>query len=48
MVKAPPSPSFIVAYAEFLLQFLVVPFNNPPMLGPIDELLERRIFWQCG
>jgi len=39
-VEAPPSAAFEVAQSEFLLQFLVVPFNEPAMLRNPDEVLQ--------
>jgi hypothetical protein len=38
MVKSAPASPFEMSKTELLLQFLVVPFNDPTMLSPIDEL----------
>ena len=34
MVKSAPTPSFIVAQSQLLLEFLVVAFDNPAMFAP--------------
>jgi hypothetical protein len=33
VVKASPSSSFVVAQPQFLLEFLIVAFDDPAMLG---------------
>src|SRR5215467_815626 len=38
MVKAAPTPSFIVAQSEFLFQLLVVPLDDPAMLGQAHQI----------
>ena len=43
-MKSSPSTAFIVTEAEFLFQFLVVAFNDPSMLGQIDQTFERKVF----
>jgi hypothetical protein len=48
MVKSAPAASFIVSQTEFLFQFLIVSFDDPSMLGPIDQLIEREIFRKRG
>ena len=42
MMKSPPTASFVVAQAEFLLQFLVIPFDDPAMFGQVHEFHQRR------
>ena len=43
MMKATPAPSLVVAQAELLLQFLVVPLNAPAHLGHPDQFDKRSI-----
>src|SRR5215472_5427546 len=38
MVKTTPTPSFIVAQSEFLFQLLVVPLDDPAMLGQAHHI----------
>jgi hypothetical protein len=40
MVKAALTPSFIVARSEFLFQFLVVPLDDPAVLGQAHQIGE--------
>ena len=46
MMKATPAPSLIVAQAELLFKFLVVPLNAPAHLGDSDQFYKRRISGQ--
>ena len=47
-MKSAPAPPFKVPQTEFLLQFLVIAFDDPTMFGKIDELGQRRVYWQRG
>jgi len=40
MMKTAPASSFIVTQSQFLLQFFVVPFDDPALLCPTDQLVE--------
>ena len=40
MMKAAPSPAFIVPKAEFLLELFVVAFNTPAQFGQKDQRLQ--------
>ena len=42
MVKAPPAPAFIVTQSQFLLEFLVVPLDDPAVFGEFHQRLQRR------
>ena len=48
MMKAAPTASFVVAQAEFLLQFLVIPFDDPAMFGQLHQFLQGSIGRQGG
>ena len=48
MVETGPSSALIVAEPEFLLEFLVVPFDQPAQLGEIDEPFNRSVGGQVG
>src|SRR5665811_2398497 len=48
MVKAAPTPSFIVAKPEVLLQILVIALNAPTHLGDKHHLLQRGLLWRCA
>ena len=37
MMKAAPTASLVVAQPEFLLQFLVIPFDDPAMFGQMHK-----------
>jgi hypothetical protein len=38
MMEASPASAFVVTEPDFLLEFLVVPFNAPAQLGEVDEV----------
>src|SRR5580692_937625 len=48
MMKSAPAAPFKVAQTEFLLQFLVIAFDNPAMFGEIDQITERRVNRERG
>src|SRR4051794_36740774 len=48
MMKASPTASFVMAQAEFLLQFLIIPFDDPAMFGQVDEFHYRDIVRKRG
>ena len=43
MVKASPAASFVVTQSEFLLQFLIVPLDDPTMFGQMHQFDQRQI-----
>ena len=43
MMKAAPSPAFIVPKAEFLLELFVVAFNTPAKFGQKDQRLQAAL-----
>ncbi len=48
MMKPPPSPSFVVTQAEFLLQLLIITLNDPAMFGHVYQLDQRSVRRQSG
>src|SRR5688572_12082948 len=38
MMKAAPTPSFIMIEPQFLLEILIIPLNSPAQLGPVDQI----------
>jgi len=40
MVKSAPTPSFIVAQTQFLLEFLIVTLDDPAVLGNLYQRLQ--------
>ena len=48
MMKTTPTASFVVTQPEFLLQFLVIPFDDPAMFGQMHQLSETDISRQSG
>ena len=46
MMKATPVSSLVMAQAELLFQFLVVPLNAPAHLGDSDQFYKRRVSGQ--
>jgi hypothetical protein len=42
MMKATPTASFVVTQTEFLLQFLIIPLDNPAVFGHVHQ------FDKCG
>ena len=47
MVEPSPVAALEVPEPEFLLEFFIVPFDNPPMFGDLDESFERGVGRQC-
>jgi len=43
MMKAAPTTSFVVAQPEFLLQFLIIPFDDPSMFGQVHQFPEANV-----
>ena len=39
MMKSAPAASFIMAQTEFLLQFFVIPLDDPAMFGQAHQVL---------
>src|ERR1700733_8772846 len=48
VMKSAPAAPFKVPQTEFLLQFLVIAFDDPAVFGEIDQITERRVSRQCG
>jgi hypothetical protein len=48
MMKTTPTPSFVVPQTEFLLQFLVVPLDDPAMFGHVHRFHKSDISRQGG
>src|SRR3954464_11657330 len=48
MMEAAPAAAFVVAEADLLLEFLVIPLDHPPCLGDVDQLLQREARRQVG
>jgi len=48
VVKAAPAAAFKVAQAEFLLQFLIVAFDDPALFGQRDQIAQLAVFRQIG
>lgn len=48
MMKASPAAAFILAKADLLLEFLIIPFDAPAQFGGIDEMLERDVGGKSG
>src|ERR1700693_2942648 len=46
MMKAAPTPSLVVAQAEFLLELLIVPLNAPAHFGCLDQIHKRGVSGQ--
>ena len=46
VMEAAPTSTLIVAKADLLLEFLIIPFNLPSQLGLIDESGELGMFRQ--
>jgi hypothetical protein len=40
MVEAEPVAAFEMSQSQLLLQFLVIPFDDPPVLGHLNESFE--------
>ena len=43
MMKPMPAASFVVTQTEFLLQFLIVPLDDPAMFGQVHQFDQRDI-----
>lgn len=37
-----------MAETEVLLQILVVALDAPTLVGDVDQVVDRRVFWHCG
>jgi hypothetical protein len=48
MMEAAPTASFVVAQAEFLLQLLVIPFDDPAVFGQMHEFHQGDVGWKSG
>ena len=48
MVEPSPAPAFVVPQSEFLLQFLVVLFDDPALFGEGHQLLQLCTGRQSG
>ncbi len=48
MVESAPATPFEMAEAQFLLQFFVIPLNDPTVFGGPHQILELRLRWQVG
>ena len=48
MVEPSPAPAFVVPESEFLLQFLVVLFDDPALFGKRHQLLQLCTGRQSG
>ena len=48
MMKAAPTTSFVVAQPEFLLQFLIIPFDYPAMFGEMHEVHQGDVRRKSG
>jgi hypothetical protein len=48
MVKAAPTPPFVVSQSEFLLQFLVVALDDPTLLGQAYQIGEFGFSRESG
>lgn len=47
VMKPAPATAFVVVKSEFLLEFLVVTFNAPALVGCSDQFGERTGLRQC-
>ena len=43
MMEAAPAAALVVAAADLLLEFLVIPLDKPARLGRMDQVLERAV-----
>src|SRR4051794_39321655 len=48
MVETSPATALVVAEAQLLLEFLIVPLDPPAQLGEIDETFQGRVASQVG
>ena len=48
VVKATPSAAFEVSQPQFLLEFLVVSFNDPSLFGQSQQFAQRDRCGQVG
>src|SRR3954465_1324269 len=42
MMKAAPTPSFVMIEPQFLLEILIIPLNPPAQLGPVNQIDQGR------
>src|SRR4029077_6109354 len=45
MMKTAPASAFVMSQSQFLLEFLIVPLNDPALLGQFDQVGEGGL---CG
>ena len=43
MMKAAPASTFVVSQSQLLFEFLVVPLNDPALLGQLDQVSHRGL-----
>ena len=48
MMEAAPSTSFVVAQPKFLLQFLIIPFDDPAVFGQVHQFPQVKDRRQGG
>jgi hypothetical protein len=48
MVKAAPASAFVMTQSEFLLEFLIIPFNDPTLFGECHQILQFRACRERG
>lgn len=46
MVEASPTSALVMSETDFLLKFLVIPFDTPAQFGKIDQFGEGNVFRQ--
>ena len=46
MVKAAPASAFVMTQSEFLLEFLIIPFDDPALFGERYQIFQFCIYWQ--
>ncbi len=43
MVKTAPASPFVMTESEFLLEFLVIPFDDPALFGERHQVFQFRV-----
>jgi hypothetical protein len=46
VVKSAPTPAFIMAQPQLLLEFLVVALDDPAVFGKLHQRLQYSAGWQ--
>ncbi len=46
MMESAPTSSFVMAKAQLLLEFAIIPFDPPPQLGRGNQIMEPGRLWQ--